>query len=42
MTFDWKTGTVKSYDGAGSEIRSGKFEIKNWQMGKRTQASIDV
>ena len=41
MTFDWKTGTVKSYDGAGSEIRSGKFEIKNWQMGKRTQASID-
>ena len=41
MTFDWKTGTVKSYDGAGSEIRSGKFEIQNWQMGKRTQASID-
>ncbi len=41
MTFDWKTGTVKSYDGSGKEIRSGKFEIKNWQMGKRTQASID-
>ena len=41
MTFDWKTGTVKSYDGSGNEIRSGKFEIQNWQMGKRTQASID-
>ena len=41
MTFDWKTSAVKSYDGSGKEIRSGKFEIKNWQMGKRTQASID-
>ncbi len=41
MTFDWKTGDVKSYDGSGKEIRSGKFEIQNWQMGKRTQASID-
>ena len=41
MTFDWKTATIKSYDGAGNEIRSGKFEIQNWQMGKRTQASID-
>ena len=41
MTFDWKTGDVKSYDGSGKEIRSGKFEIQNWQMGKRTQPSID-
>ena len=41
MTFDWKTGDVKSYDGSGKEIRGGKFEIQNWQMGKRTQPSID-
>ena len=41
MTFDWKAGTVKSYNAAGAEIRSGKFEIKNWGMGERTQASVD-
>ena len=41
MTFDWKSGMVKSYDGSGKEIRSGKFEIQNWQMGKPSQASID-
>lgn len=27
MTFDWATGNVKSYDAAGKEIRSGKFEL---------------
>ena len=42
MTFDWKSGMVKSYDGSGKEIRSGKFEIQNWQMGKPSQASIDA
>lgn len=41
MTFDWKTGLVKSYSGDGAEIRSGKFDIRNWQMGKRGQASVD-
>ena len=41
MTFDWKTGTVKSYAADGSEIRSGKFEIHDWQNGKRSLASAD-
>ena len=41
MTFDWKTGAVKSYSGAGAEIRSGKFEILNWGNGEKTQASVD-
>ena len=41
MTFDWKTGTVKSYDGSGAEIRSGKFEIPAWYMGEKGQASVD-
>jgi len=41
MTFDWKAGTIKSYDANGTEIRSGKFEIKNWGMGERTQPTVD-
>ena len=41
MIFDWKLGTIKSYDAAGTEIRSGKFEILNNGMGKRSQASVD-
>ncbi len=41
MTFDWKTGTVKSYSGAGAEIRSGKFEIPAWYDGEKGQPSID-
>ena len=41
MTFDWKTGAVKSYDGSGAEIRSGKFEIPAWYMGEKGQASVD-
>jgi hypothetical protein len=42
MTFDWKTGTVKSYDASGKEIRSGKYEITNWDAkGERTQAAIN-
>ena len=41
MVFDWKNGTVKSFDAAGTEIRSGKYEISNTGMGKRAQATID-
>ena len=41
MAFDWSTGTVKSYAADGKEIRSGKFSITNWGMGKRSQASAD-
>ena len=41
MTFDWNTGTVKSYSDTGAEIRSGKFEIQNWGNGEKTQASVD-
>jgi hypothetical protein len=42
MTFDWKTGTVKSYDASGKEIRSGKFEFTSWNAkGERKQASIN-
>ena len=41
MTFDWKTGAVKSYAADGSEIRSGKFEIQNWGMGEKTLPSAD-
>ena len=41
MTFDWKTFTIKSYDASGKEIRSGKFEIQNWGMGKRNVKSAD-
>jgi hypothetical protein len=41
MTFDWKTGSVKSYDASGKEIRSGKFTIMDWAGGKRTQPSAD-
>ena len=41
MTFDWKAGTIKSYDGSGKEIRSGKFSIDAWAGGKRTQPSSD-
>ncbi|MCR4583294.1 MAG: hypothetical protein K5764_07045 [Prevotella sp.] len=41
MTFDWKTGAVKSYSGSGAEIRSGKFEIPVWFNGEKGQASVD-
>lgn len=41
MTFNWANGTVETFDANGTKIRGGKFEIKNWGMGKRTQASID-
>jgi len=41
MTFDWNAGVVKSYDAAGTEIRSGKFEIANWGNGEKTQSSVD-
>lgn len=41
MTFNWKNGTVTSYNAAGEAIRSGKFEISDWGNGERTQASID-
>ncbi|MGN0281122.1 MAG: hypothetical protein ACI4B3_02340 [Prevotella sp.] len=41
MTFDWKNGIVTSYTADGTKIRGGKFEITNWQMGKRAQASVD-
>ena len=41
MTFDWKTGTVKSFDGDGAEIRSGKFEILNWGNGAKTVPTVD-
>ena len=40
MTFDWKTGKVTSYDGAGNAIRSGNFEIQNWSE-TRSQPSAD-
>jgi hypothetical protein len=42
MTFDWKTSTVKTYDASGTEIRSGKFEISEWDLGRRTFASNDA
>ncbi|MBQ9287101.1 MAG: hypothetical protein IJ212_01550 [Bacteroidaceae bacterium] len=41
MTFDWKSGTVKSYDASGNEIRSGKYDVTSWNYGNRTQASAD-
>ena len=41
MIFDWKLGTIKSYDAAGTEIRGGKYEIINKGMGKRLQPSVD-
>jgi hypothetical protein len=42
MTFNWKMGTVKTYDASGKEIRSGKYEITSWDAkGERTQASIN-
>ena len=41
MTFDWKTGKVTSYDGAGNAIRSGNFNIQSWNGGDRSQASAD-
>ena len=41
MTFDWKGGTVTSYDASGKQIASGKYEIQNWGNGNRTISSID-
>ena len=41
MTFDWKAGTIKSYAADGTEIRSGKFEIKDWNLGNRSNASVN-
>ncbi len=43
MTFDWKSGTIKSFDAKGKEIRSGKFSIpaQSWMMGAQSLASID-
>ena len=41
MTFDWKTATVKSYNGSGEEIRSGKFAIQDWGNGEKTVATVD-
>lgn len=41
MTFSAANGTVETFAADGTKIRSGKFEIKNWGMGKRTQATID-
>ena len=41
MTFDWKTGKVKSYAAGGAEIRSGNFEISSWYDGERNQPSVD-
>ena len=41
MTFDLKKGLVTSYNDKGSQIRQGKFEIQNWNNGKRHLASID-
>ncbi len=35
MTFDWKSGTVTSYDAAGTQIRKGAFEISSWNNGDR-------
>jgi hypothetical protein len=41
MTFDWKTATVKSFNGDGTEIRSGKYEIQNWGNGEKTVPTVD-
>lgn len=41
MTFDWKTGKVKSYNADGAEIRSGNFAVTLWYGGDRDQASVD-
>ena len=35
MTIDWKTATIESFDASGKKIRGGKFEIRDWAMGKR-------
>ena len=35
MTFDWKTGVIKKYNASGAEIKSGKFEISEWNNGNR-------
>lgn len=41
MTFDWKNAKIDTYNAAGERVRGGSFEITNWGMGKRTQASVD-
>lgn len=41
FTVDYKAGTITSYNGQGQQIRSGAYTISNWNMGKRTNASID-
>ncbi|MDL2213062.1 hypothetical protein LJC29_03755 [Bacteroides sp. OttesenSCG-928-N06] len=41
MTFSADDGTVETFAADGTKIRGGKFEIKNWGMGKRTQATVD-
>ena len=41
MDFDLKKGLVTSYNTSGKQIRQGKFEIQNWNNGKRHIASID-
>jgi hypothetical protein len=42
MTFDWQSGTIKTYNGSGTLIRSGKYEISEWDLGRRTFASNDA
>ena len=41
MTFDWKTGKVRSFNADGAEIRSGNFTVSAWYDGERGQATVD-
>lgn len=41
MTFDLKNRLITTFNSKGTQIRKGKFEIKNWGNGKRNIPSID-
>ena len=41
MTFNYDKGTVTTFAGNGTQIRSGKFELQDWGKGARTIASVD-
>ena len=41
MTFDFEDGTIETFNAAGEKVRGGTFEIQNWGMGERTQATVD-
>ena len=41
LTFNYDKGTVTTFAGSGTQIRSGKYELQDWGKGARTIASVD-